>query len=55
MLAVIESLAMAQWHGIELDVPPTGTPMTYMLEGKQYIVMAYGSANESGLLALTLE
>ena len=42
-------------HSVELDVPPTGTPMTYMLGDTQYIVLAYGTANETGLIALTLE
>ena len=42
-------------HAVELDVPPTGSPMTYMQGGTQYIVLAYGSANESGLVALALE
>ena len=42
-------------HAVELDVAPTGTPMTYMLGGTQYIVVAYGAANDTGLLALALE
>jgi hypothetical protein len=41
-------------QSVELDVPPTGTPMTYMLNGKQYIVLAYGIANSSGLIGLAL-
>ena len=41
-------------HSVELGVAPTGTPMTYMLDGTQYIVLAYGTANEAGLLALAL-
>jgi hypothetical protein len=28
--------------------------MTYMAEGRQFIVMAYGSGEESGLIALAL-
>ena len=29
--------------------------MTYMQDGKQFIVLAYGSANDMGLVALALE
>ena len=42
-------------HALELDVAPTGTPMTYMRNGKQFIVLAYGTANDAGMLALALE
>ena len=38
----------------ELPVTPSGTPMTYMAEGRQFIVMAYGAGKESGLMALAL-
>ena len=41
-------------HEVELDAAPTGTPMTYMLDGRQYIVVAYGTANDAGLVALAL-
>ena len=41
-------------HATELPVRPTGTPMTYMAEGRQFIVMAYGSGAESGLIGLAL-
>ena len=34
---------------------PTGTPMTYLQDGRQYIVLAYGTANAAGLVALALE
>ena len=37
-------------HSVELGVAPTGTPMTYLLGGTQYIVLAYGTANDAGLL-----
>lgn len=33
---------------IELPAPQTGSPMTYMLNGKQYIVVAVGGATYSG-------
>ena len=42
-------------HSVELDVSPTGTPMTYMANGKQYIVLAYGAGGSTGLIALALE
>ncbi len=41
-------------HEVELAAAPTGTPMTYLLDGKQYIVVAYGTANDAGLLGLAL-
>ena len=41
-------------HATELPVTPSGTPMTYMAEGRQFIVMAYGSGEESGLIGLAL-
>ena len=41
-------------HGVDLPAPLTGTPMTYMAGGKQYIVAAFGSGAESGLIALAL-
>ena len=41
-------------HSVELGVAPTGTPMTYMLNGTQYIVLAYGTANAAGLVGLAL-
>ncbi|MEE2635944.1 MAG: pyrroloquinoline quinone-dependent dehydrogenase [Acidobacteriota bacterium] len=42
-------------HSVELDVPPTGTPMTYMLGDLQYLVVAYGTGDATGLVALTVE
>ena len=39
---------------LELPVSPTGTPMSYMLNGKQHIVLAYGVASSAGLIALAL-
>ncbi len=40
-------------HEMELPASPSGTPMTYMQGGKQYLVMAFSGA-ESGLVALAL-
>jgi len=39
---------------LPLPAPPSGTPMTYMAGGKQYIVLAVGGGSEAGLLALAL-
>ena len=41
-------------HAVNLPATLTGTPMTYMAGGKQYIVAAYGRGAESGLIALKL-
>jgi quinoprotein glucose dehydrogenase len=41
-------------HAIQLPATPSGTPMTYMAEGRQFIVMAYGAGEEAGLMALAL-
>jgi quinoprotein glucose dehydrogenase len=40
----------------EIDLPgtPTGTPMTYLRGGRQYIVLATGYANQAKLVALAL-
>ena len=40
---------------VALDVPPTGTPMTYELEGRQFLVVAYGTGDAAGLVALALD
>ena len=42
-------------HAVELPVVPTGTPMTFMRDGTQYIVLAYGTANDAGLMALAVD
>ena len=42
-------------HSVELGVPPTGTPMTYSVDGTQYLVVAYGTADDTGLVALAVE
>ena len=40
---------------VSLPAPQTGSPMTYMLNGKQYIVVAVGGATYSGeYIAFTL-
>ena len=39
---------------IELPLPPQGTPMTYMANGKQYISIAVGGGQDSRLVTLAL-
>ena len=41
-------------RSVEIPTGLTGTPMTYMAGGKQYIVAAFGSGAEAGLIALAL-
>lgn len=41
-------------HELPLPGNPTGTPMTYLYEGKQFIVLAMGFAAEAKLVALAL-
>jgi quinoprotein glucose dehydrogenase len=40
---------------LDLPLPPMGTPMSYMVNGKQYIVVAAGAGPDTRLLALGLE
>ncbi len=42
-------------QAVALDVPPTGTPMTYLHEDTQYLVLAYGTGGVAGLIALAVE
>ncbi len=39
---------------LEIPLPPMGTPMTYQVNGKQFIVMAIGAGPDTRLLALAL-
>ncbi len=39
---------------LDIPLPPMGTPMTYMVDGRQYIVMATGAGPDTRLLALAL-
>ncbi len=41
-------------HSTELPEEPSGTPMTYLAGGRQFIVAAYGAGEDSGLIALAL-
>jgi quinoprotein glucose dehydrogenase len=55
VLQVFDKKTGATVHTLELDVAPTATPMTYMSNGRQYIVMAYGAGSTCGLIAFALE
>lgn len=39
---------------IDLPLPPFGTPMTYMVDGRQYITIAVGGGNDAKLVTLAL-
>jgi len=41
-------------HELELPGFPSGAPITYMIDGKQYICLAVGGAREARLIALAL-
>ncbi|MGM0633678.1 MAG: pyrroloquinoline quinone-dependent dehydrogenase [Pseudomonadota bacterium] len=41
-------------HEMDLPLPPTGTPISYRIDGRQYIVMAAGAGPTTRLLALAL-
>ncbi len=41
-------------HEADLPLPPSGTPMTYMANGKQYISIAVGGGQDARLVALSL-
>jgi quinoprotein glucose dehydrogenase len=53
-LRILDKATGASIHSLDLEVAPTGTPMTYMANGRQYIVLAYGSGSSSGLIAFAL-
>jgi quinoprotein glucose dehydrogenase len=54
-LVAFDKATGATVHSVDLDVPPTGTPMTYMAGGRQYIALAYGTGSSSGLMAFALD
>lgn len=39
---------------LDLPLPPMGTPMSYMVDGKQFVVVALGAGPDTRLLALSL-
>jgi quinoprotein glucose dehydrogenase len=54
-LLVIDKATGRTVRTIDLPFSPTGTPITYMAGGKQFIAIAYGSGDNTGILALALD
>jgi quinoprotein glucose dehydrogenase len=54
VLRVLNKATGETIHSLEMDVAPTGSPMTYMANGRQHIVLAYGTGSSSGLIAFAL-
>jgi len=54
MLRAFDKVTGEPIHSVDLNVSPTGAPMTYTLNGKQYIVLAYGTSSSAGLIGLAL-
>jgi quinoprotein glucose dehydrogenase len=55
MLRAYDKRSGREVGAVYMPAPQTGSPMTYMLNGKQYLVVAISGGNYSGeLLALTL-
>ena len=54
VLHAIDKATGATVHSVVLPAAPTGSPMTYMANGRQYIVLAYGAGSSTGLLGLAL-
>jgi quinoprotein glucose dehydrogenase len=53
-LRVIDKATGTTVHSVILPAAPTGSPMTYMVNGRQYIVLAYGAGSSTGLLGLAV-
>ena len=41
-------------HEIELSLPPGGTPMSYMINDKQYVTIAIGGREDAKIISLSL-
>jgi len=54
-LLAIDKVTGETLHAIALPDTPGGTPMTYLADGRQYIVVAYGGGDDAGLVALALD
>jgi quinoprotein glucose dehydrogenase len=54
-LLVLDKATGRQVHAIELPAEPGGTPMTYMVDGRQFIVVAVGSTDDAALVALAVD
>jgi len=53
-LLVFDKASGRQLRAIPLPETPNGTPMTYLSGGRQFLVVAYGSGDDAGLIGLTL-
>ncbi|MEX2469560.1 MAG: pyrroloquinoline quinone-dependent dehydrogenase [Pseudohongiellaceae bacterium] len=54
LLRALDKATGATVHELELPLPPSGTPMTYMADGKQYLAIAVGGGGDARLVALAL-
>jgi quinoprotein glucose dehydrogenase len=55
-LLVLDKATGRQIHAIDLPLNASGTPMTYLAGGRQYIVVAGGTgAAGSGMVALAID
>lgn len=54
LLRAFDKATGAVVHEIDLPLPPNGTPMTYMAQGKQYLSIAVGGGPDSRLVILAL-
>jgi quinoprotein glucose dehydrogenase len=53
-LRVLDKKTGETIHVVELPGYPSGAPMTYMVDGKQYISLALGMAKNAKLVTLAL-
>lgn len=54
VLRALDKATGALVREIPLPASPNGAPMTYMVEGKQYISVAVGGSTDAGILTLAL-
>ena len=54
LLRAFDKATGAVLHEFELPLPPAGTPMTYMANGKQFIAITLGGGEDARLVALSL-
>jgi len=54
LLRAFDKATGAVVHEAVLPLPPAGTPMTYMVNGKQFISIAVGGGQDSRLVSLSL-
>ena len=54
MLKAIDKATGETVHKIELPGIPQGAPMSYMIDGKQYISIASGGGTDASLITLAL-